>query len=359
MKNTNQVRVRDLLIGGGAPVSVQTMANADPHDHEALLSQLRRFEAAGADIARFTVPDIEAARELSRLAAMSSIPLVADIHFDYKCAVACAELGVDKIRINPGNIGSPDRVKAVADACRKAGVPIRIGVNGGSLQKDLLIKYGSPTPEALVESALLQAEMLEKYDFSDIVVSIKTSRTKDMIRACRLFREKCAYPLHLGVTEAGGGDAALVKGAIGIGSLLYDGIGDTLRVSLSDDPEKEIDAGLTILKALDLRGGVDVVSCPTCGRTQVDVISASRVLSDRYRAVKLPAGTKITAAVMGCVVNGPGEAREADVGIAGGKNEWLFFKKGEIIEKLSAGEALPRMISEIDRLVDSLRENRK
>lgn len=354
MMKTNQVRVRDLLIGGGAPVSVQTMSNADPHDYQALLAQLRRFEAAGADIVRFTVPDIDAARILSKLYEVSSVPVVADIHFDYKCALASAELGVDKIRINPGNIGSPDRVKAVADACRKANVPIRIGVNGGSLQKDLLAKYGSPTPEALVESALLQAEMLERFDFSDIVISIKTSRTLDMIRACRLFREKCAYPLHLGVTEAGGGDAALVKGSIGIGSLLADGIGDTIRVSLSDDPEKEVDAGLTILKALDLRGGVDIVSCPTCGRTQVDVISTSRFLYERYRAVKLPAGKKITAAVMGCVVNGPGEAREADLGIAGGKDEWLFFKKGEIIEKLPAGEALPRMIGELDAMIASL-----
>lgn len=354
MIKTNQIHVRDLLIGGGAPVSVQTMANADPHDHAALLSQLRTFEAAGADLARFTVPDIEAARELSRLCALSSIPLCADIHFDYTCAIACAELGVDKIRINPGNIGAPDRVKAVADACRKAKVPIRIGVNSGSLQKDLLWKYGSPTPEALVESALLQAQMLEQYDFTDIVISIKTSRTRDMIRACRLLREKCAYPLHLGVTEAGGGDAALVKGAIGIGSLLFDGIGDTLRVSLSDDPEKEIVAGLTILKALELRGGVDVVSCPTCGRTQVDVIRTSRALSDRYRNVKLPAGVKITAACMGCVVNGPGEAREADVGIAGGKNEWLFFKKGKIVDKIPAEEALPRMIAEIDSMIAAL-----
>ena len=313
----------------------------------------RAFEKAGADLARYTVPDREAASVLARLREVSRIPLVADIHFDYRLAVACAEAGIDKIRINPGNIGSPDRVRAVADACRKAGIPIRIGVNAGSLQKDLLEKYGSPTPEALVDSALAEAGMLERSGFSDIVISIKASSVPDMIRACRMLREKTDYPLHLGVTEAGGGNAALVKGSVGIGTLLAEGIGDTIRVSLSEDPVKEVEAGLLILKALRLRGGVDIVSCPTCGRTEVDVIEVSRALSARYGAVSLSPDRTVRAAVMGCVVNGPGEAREADVGIAGGKNQWLLFKKGEIVEKLPPEQALPRMISEIDRLLES------
>ena len=349
---SRRIMVRSLAIGGGAPVSVQTMANADPRDYGACLAQLRAFEAAGADLARFTVPDGDAASVLARLREVSRIPLVADIHFDYRLAVTCAEAGIDKVRINPGNIGSPDRVKAVADACRKAGVPIRIGVNAGSLQKDLLAKYGSPTPEALVESALQQAEMLERYDFSDIVISIKASSVPEMIRACRTLRERCDYPLHLGVTEAGGGEAALVKGSVGIGTLLAEGIGDTIRVSLSEDPVREVEAGLLILKALKLRGGVDVISCPTCGRTEVDVMEVSRALSARYGAVSLPPEKTIRAAVMGCVVNGPGEACEADVGIAGGKNQWLLFRKGEIADKLLPEEALPRMIFEIDRLLE-------
>ncbi|MBR5742269.1 MAG: flavodoxin-dependent (E)-4-hydroxy-3-methylbut-2-enyl-diphosphate synthase [Clostridia bacterium] len=345
--------VRDLPIGGGAPVSVQTMANADPRNYPDCLAQLRAFEEAGADLARFTVPDRESAAVLAKLREVSRIPLVADIHFDYRLAVLCAESGVDKIRINPGNIGDADRVKAVADACRKAGVPIRIGVNSGSLRKDLLAKYGSPTAEALVESAVTQAEMLERFDFRDIVISIKASSAPEMIRACRMMHEKTDYPLHLGVTEAGGGDAALVKGAVGIGTLLAEGIGDTVRVSLSEDPVKEVAAGLLILKALGLRGGVDVVSCPTCGRTEVDVMEVSRALSARYAKVALPPEKSVKAAVMGCVVNGPGEAREADVGIAGGKNEWLLFRNGEIREKLSPEEALPRMIREIDSLLAS------
>jgi len=350
---SKRILVRSLPVGGGAPVSVQTMANSDPHDFDACLSQLRAFEEAGADLARFTVPDREAVPVIARLREASRIPLVADIHFDYRLAVECAAAGVDKIRINPGNIGSPDRVKAVADACRRAGTPIRIGVNSGSLQKDLLEKYGSPTPEALVESALRQAEMLERFDFSDIVISIKASGAPEMIRACRMLHEKSDYPLHLGVTEAGGGEAALVKSAVGIGTLLSEGIGDTIRVSLSEDPVKEVAAGLLILKALKLRGGVDVVSCPTCGRTEVDVMEISRRLSLRYGRVSLPPEKTVKAAVMGCVVNGPGEAREADLGIAGGKNQWLFFRNGVIEEKLSPEEALPRMIFEIDRLLES------
>ena len=353
---TRRVTVGGLPIGGGAPISIQTMANADPHDFAACKAQLDRFTRAGADLVRYTVPDMEAARVLAKLREESSLPLVADIHFDYKLAVECAAMGIDKIRINPGNIGSADRVKAVADACRSAGVPIRIGVNGGSLHKDLLAKYGSPTPEALVESAVTQARELERFDFSDIVISIKTSRTRDMIEACRMLAAKTDYPLHLGVTEAGGGESALVKSAIGIGSLLGDGIGDTIRVSLSEDSEREVEAGILILKALGLLDGVDIVSCPTCGRTQVDVMGVSRRLSERYKAVRLPVGQTITAAVMGCAVNGPGEAREADVGIAGGKNEWLFFKNGAILEKLTAAEAEARLISEIDALIALRRE---
>ena len=350
---SRMVFVRSLPIGGGAPVSVQTMANASPHDFEACLAQLRAFEAAGADLVRYTVPDREAVPVLARLRELSRIPISADIHFDHRLAIACAEAGIDKIRINPGNIGSSDRVKAVADACRKAGVPIRIGVNAGSLQKDLLEKYGSPTPEALVESALSQAAMLERFDFSDIVISVKASSVPEMIRACRMLHEKSDCPLHLGVTEAGGGQAALVKGAVGIGSLLSEGIGDTIRVSLSEDPVREVEAGLLILKALKLRGGVDVVSCPTCGRTEVDVMEISRALSARYGSVSLPPDKAVTAAVMGCAVNGPGEAREADVACAGGKNQWLLIRKGRIEGKLLPEEALPRMIEEIDQLLQA------
>jgi len=351
---THPVKVRSLIIGGGAPISIQTMGNADPHNYEACLSQLRAFEDAGADLARFTLPDFEALPVLYKLREVSSIPLVADIHFNYKLAVEAAHAGIDKVRINPGNIGSADHVKAVADACRTAGIPIRIGVNAGSLEKGLLAKYGSPTPEALVESGLTEAQALERFDFHDIVISIKTSRTADMIKACRLMHERADYPLHLGVTEAGGGKMALVKSAVGIGTLLSEGIGDTIRVSLSEDPVREIEAGRMILQALDLRGGVDIISCPTCGRTQVDVMGVSAALSERYKKVILPAGKKITAAVMGCVVNGPGEAREADVGLAGGRDEWLYFEHGEVIEKVSPENAFARITSTIDRLVANL-----
>jgi len=348
---THPIKVRHLTIGGGAPVSIQTMANADPHNLEACLVQLRAFENAGADLARFTLPDMEALPVLYKLRETSRIPLVADIHFNHRLAVEAAHAGIDKIRINPGNIGSADRVKEVADACRTAGVPIRIGVNAGSLEKSLLSKYGSPTPEALVESGLTEAMALERFDFHDIVISIKTSRTADMIKACRLMHQKADYPLHLGVTEAGGGKMALVKSAVGIGTLLSEGIGDTVRVSLSEDPVREIEAGRMILQALDLRGGVDIISCPTCGRTQVDVIGVSAALSEKYKNITLSAGEKITAAVMGCVVNGPGEAREADVGLAGGKDEWLYFEHGEIKEKLPPHQALSRICDTIDRLI--------
>ncbi len=349
------VSVGGVRIGGDAPIAIQSMTNTSPYDVEATAAQILRLQEAGCDIVRVTVPDTDAAEAIPALRARGvRIPIVADIHFDYRVALRCAELGVDKIRINPGNIGDDDRVRQVADACRARGIPIRIGVNSGSLEKHLLAKYGAPTAEALCESALYHSKLLEKFSFEDIVISIKASTVETMIAANRLLASRCAYPLHLGVTEAGGGDIAMVKSAIGIGALLCDGIGDTLRVSLTDDPVEEIAAARRILDSLHIEGqsGMDIVSCPTCGRTQIDLIALSARFKEAVRAEGLDR-LPIKVALMGCIVNGPGEAREADVGIAGGRGEGLLFRRGEIVEKLPASELIPRLLAEIRAMRDA------
>lgn len=344
---SRKVKVGNIYIGGDAPVSVQSMLNRPASDIEGSVAQAIELEKAGCEIIRAAVPDMAAVELIAQLKKNLSVPVVADIHFDYRLALASLEAGVDKIRINPGNIGSMDRVRAVADACKAKQVPIRIGVNSGSLEKDILAKYGSPCAEALAESALNHASLLEQCDFRDIIISIKSSNVNIMAKAYRLVAEKCDYPLHLGVTEAGTHNMALIKSSIGIGSLLLDGIGDTIRVSMTDDPVKEVAAANGILKAIGMKTDcVDIVSCPTCGRTKIDLISLANEVEQRLSSCK----KNIKVAVMGCAVNGPGEAREADIGIAGGDGCALIFKKGEIICKVPENEAVERLITEIDKL---------
>lgn len=351
-RKTKRINVGKIAIGGDSPIAIQSMTNTDTHDKAATLAQIRSLEREGCDIVRITVPDAEAVSTIPYLKDQGvSIPVVADIHFDYKIAVACAEAGVDKIRINPGNIGSDDRVLAVVKACRAAGIPIRIGVNSGSLEKEILARYGAPTPEALAESALYHASLLERYDFNDIIISIKASDPYNMILANRILAQKCDYPLHLGVTEAGSKEMGSIKSAVGIGALLCDGIGDTVRVSLTDRPEEEIAAAKQIFNAIGLEGqrGMDIVSCPTCGRTKIDLIS---LVSQFERRAKEEGITNkpIKVAIMGCVVNGPGEAREADIGIAGGKGEAVLIRRGVIVEKIPEGDVVERLIEEIKKL---------
>ncbi len=343
---SRQVLAGGLPIGGGAPISVQSMLNIPSTDVEGSVRQAKALEKAGCDIIRAAIPDMDAVRLIPAIKEAVHIPLVADIHFDYRLALEAAAAGVDKIRINPGNIGSDDKVKAVADCCRQKGIPIRIGVNSGSVEKEILAKYGAPTPEALVESALYHVSLLEKYDFEDIVISIKSSTVDSMIRAYELCASKCAYPLHLGVTEAGTERMGLIKSAIGIGSLLQRGIGDTIRVSLTADPIEEVKAGIDILRALGLRKGPELVSCPTCGRTRIDLIRIAGEVEERLRSCTKP----IKVAVMGCVVNGPGEAREADIGLAGGRGEGLLFRKGEILRKVPEEELVDELMKEIEKL---------
>ncbi len=339
--------VGSVPVGGGAPVSIQSMLNTRTTDVEGSLKQLRALAAAGCQIARLAVPDREAAAGFAEIVKESPLPLVADIHFDYRLAILAAEAGAAKIRINPGNIGGEDRVKAVVDVCKDRHIPIRIGVNGGSLDKKLLEKYGHPTAEALVESAFQHLELLEKQGFYDTCVSMKSSTVPTMVAAARLFRSKCDYPLHIGVTETGPVRQGLIKSAMGIGALLLDGIGDTLRVSLTDDPVQEVYAALDILKAAGLRrDGVNIISCPTCGRTRIDLIGLVNRVDEALKDCKKP----ITVAVMGCVVNGPGEAREADIGIAGGDGCGLIFEKGQAVEKLPYDELLPALLKRIDEL---------
>ena len=324
-RKSNEVKIGNIKIGGLNPIAIQSMTNTETLDAAATVEQIRKMEEKGCDIVRISVPTLEAADTIVKIKESGiSIPIVADIHFDYKIALRCAELGVDKIRINPGNIGDDDRVKAVCKACKTRGIPIRIGVNSGSLEKHILAKHGAPTPEALCESALYHASLLEKFDFYNTVISIKASTVPDMIRANRLLAQACPYPLHLGVTEAGGGDRGMVKSAIGIGSLLCDGIGDTLRVSLTDDPVLEVDAAKKILRAVGMEGqsGMDIVSCPTCSRTKIELIPLVKRFEEAVKEAGLE-DVAIKVALMGCVVNGPGEAREADIGIAGGKGEGL------------------------------------
>ena len=341
---TKQVKAGNLLIGGGAPVSIQSMLNVKADNIECNILQAKSLEAAGCEIIRVSVPNLEAVRLISALKENVSVPIVADIHFDYKLALESVAAGVDKVRINPGNIGSDDKVKLVANACKSAGVPIRIGVNSGSFEKNILAKYGSPTPEAMVESGLYHISLLEKYDFDDIVLSLKSSNTQRMYDAYVLAAEKCRYPLHLGVTEAGTERMGIIKSAAGIGGLLLRDIGATIRISLTDDPVLEVKAAKDLLKSLGLRNdGIKFVSCPTCGRTSIDLIGLAKAAEERFANID----KNITVAIMGCAVNGPGEAREADLGIAGGDGCGLLFSHGEIIRKVPEEKLLDALYEEI------------
>ncbi len=345
MKRT--VNIGGVLVGGDNPISIQSMTNTDTRDVVKTVEQIKRLTEAGCEIVRSAVPDMEAAEAIKSIKKQIDIPLIADIHFDYRLALECIKNGIDKVRINPGNIGSIDRVKAVADAAKTKGIPIRIGVNGGSLEKDLLEKYGGPTADALVESALRHVEILDGVNFSDIVVSIKVSSVPVMIEAYRKFNEISDLPVHIGVTEAGTMRGGIIKSSIGLGTLLSEGIGNTMRVSLTADPVEEIYAAKDILKALEIRkSGVTLVSCPTCGRTRIDLIGIASEVEKRLANVD----KDIKVAVMGCVVNGPGEAREADIGIAGGNGEGLIFKKGEIIRKVPESAIIEELMAEIEKM---------
>ena len=344
---TRQISVGGVKIGGGAPVVIQSMLNTKTTDVAGSLAQIRALASAGCQIARLAVPNMASARGFAEICRESALPLVADIHFDYKLALAAAEGGASKIRINPGNIGGEDRVKAVVDVCKDKHIPIRIGVNGGSLEKELLEKYGHPTAQALVDSAFGHLELLEKYGFYDTCVSMKSSTVPTMVEACRLFRQQCDYPLHIGVTETGPVKQGLIKSAMGIGALLLEGIGDTIRVSLTDDPVEEVYAAKDILKAAGLRkDGVNIISCPTCARTQIDLIGLVNQVDEALKNCE----KSLTVAVMGCIVNGPGEAREADIGIAGGDGFGMIFEKGVQVEKLPYNELLPALLSRIEKL---------
>ena len=346
-KLTRKIMVGGVPVGGGAPVSIQSMLNTRTTDVDGCLAQIRALAAAGCEIARLAVPDMEAAEAFGAICAASPLPLVADIHFDYRLAIRAAENGAAKIRINPGNIGGEDRVRAVVEACGARGIPIRVGVNGGSLEPRLLEKYGRPTPEALVESAFGHIALLEKYDFHDICVSMKSSSVPLMIEAYRLFSERSDYPLHIGVTETGTARMGTIKSAMGIGALLCQGIGDTMRVSLTADPVQEVLTAKDILKAAGLRKtGVNIIACPTCGRTRIDLIGLANQVEQALAACEKP----ITVAVMGCVVNGPGEAREADIGIAGGDGCGILFVRGKQLKKLPYDELLPTLLEYIEKL---------
>ncbi|HOQ00542.1 MAG TPA: flavodoxin-dependent (E)-4-hydroxy-3-methylbut-2-enyl-diphosphate synthase [Acetivibrio clariflavus] len=346
-KKTRKVCVGGTFIGGDSPITVQSMTNTDTRDAASTINQIKMLEDAGCDIVRVAVPDIQAAEAIKEIKKAIKIPLVADIHFDYRLAIESIKSGADKIRINPGNIGDRDRVKAVVEAAKERKIPIRIGVNSGSLEKDIMAKYGGVTPEAMVESALGHARILEDLDFHDIVISLKASSVSMTIAAYRRMTEKSDYPLHIGVTEAGTVYQGTIKSAVGLGCLLAEGIGDTIRVSLTGDPVEEVWAGNEILKALGLKkGGVELVSCPTCGRCQVDLIDIASKIEESLSKVD----KDIKVAVMGCAVNGPGEAREADIGIAGGKGEVLLFKKGEIIRKIPQERAAEELLEEIYKL---------
>ncbi|MBR4241527.1 MAG: flavodoxin-dependent (E)-4-hydroxy-3-methylbut-2-enyl-diphosphate synthase [Eubacterium sp.] len=344
---SKKIKLGNTTLGGDSKILVQSMLNIPASDIEGSVKQAKELEEAGCEVIRFAIPDEKALALIEPIKEAVCVPLVADIHFDYRLAIGAAERGIDKIRINPGNIGDESRVKAVADICNQKQIPIRIGVNSGSLEKEILARYGSPTPEAMVESALYHASLLEKFDFDDIVISIKSSNVKTMIKAYETAAEKCDYPLHLGVTEAGTERMGIIKSSIGIGSLLAHGIGDTIRVSLTDNPVKEVYAAFDILKALGIKTDCPyLISCPTCGRTKIDLVSLAKQVEERLRNCKKP----IKVAVMGCVVNGPGEAKEADIGIAGGDGCGLIFKKGEILRKVDEKDLLDELMKEIDKL---------
>ena len=346
-RKSRKIKLGNTTLGGDSPVLVQSMLNVPSTNIDGSVAQAKALAAAGCQVIRFAIPDEAALDLIEPIKNAVDVPLVADIHFNYRLALGAAQRGIDKIRITPGNIGSDDRVKAVADICREKQIPIRIGVNSGSLEKHILAKYGAPTPEAMVESAMYHAALLEKFDFNDIVISIKSSNVPTMIAAYEMAAQRCDYPLHLGVTEAGTERMGIIKSAAGIGSLLCHGIGDTIRVSLTDDPVKEVFAAMDILKAIGLKNDSPyLIACPTCGRTRIDLVGLAKQVEEKLRDVHKP----IKVAVMGCVVNGPGEAREADIGIAGGDGEGLLFKKGQILRKVPENQLLTELMKEIDKL---------
>lgn len=346
-RKSRKIKLGNTTLGGDSPVLVQSMLNVPSTNIDGSVAQAKALAAAGCQVIRFAIPDEAALDLIEPIKNAVDVPLVADIHFNYRLALGAAQRGIDKIRINPGNIGSDDRVKAVADICREKQIPIRIGVNSGSLEKHILAKYGAPTPEAMVESAMYHAALLEKFDFNDIVISIKSSNVPTMIAAYEMAAQRCDYPLHLGVTEAGTERMGIIKSAAGIGSLLCHGIGDTIRVSLTDDPVKEVFAAMDILKAIGLKNDSPyLIACPTCGRTRIDLVGLAKQVEEKLRDVHKP----IKVAVMGCVVNGPGEAREADIGIAGGDGEGLLFKKGQILRKVPEDQLLTELMKGIDKL---------
>ncbi len=349
-RKTKSIKIKDLVIGGSSDILIQSMTNTDTLDYENTIKQIKLLADVGCDIVRITVPTIESAKTIKHIKdAGVKIPIVADIHFDYRVALECAKYGVDKIRINPGNIGESWKVKEVTDACKSEGIPIRIGVNGGSLEKHILSKYGSPTPDALAESAFYHVELLEKFGFYNTVISVKSSNVRNMILANRIIAKSCDYPIHLGVTEAGDSYSGLVKSCAGIGSLLCDGIGDTIRVSLTANPEDEIKAGKELLCSLGFynKGSIEVVSCPTCGRTKIDLIDLSSKFKEAIKSIDTH-GKHIKVALMGCVVNGPGEAKECDFGVAGGKGEAVLFRHGEIIGKIPENKIIEALLKEIE-----------
>ena len=352
-RNSNEVKIGNLKIGGNNPILVQSMLSVPSFDIENSVKQAIKLKKAGCEILRVAIPDMESVKLIDAIKNHVDIPLVADIHFDYKLALESVAAGIDKIRINPGNIGNEDKINAVAKACKNKNIPIRIGVNSGSVERKILAKYSAPTPEAMCESALYNAKLLEKFDFNDIVISIKSSSVNNMVKSYRLIAEKCSYPLHLGVTEAGTLTMGTIKSAIGIGSLLLDGIGDTKIVTLTDDPIEEVKAGFNILKALELRSrGITFISCPTCGRTRIDIIKIAKETQKLLQNNK----SSLKVAIMGCVVNGPGEAKEADIGIAGGDGYGIIFKKGKVFKKVEEENLVTELINEINIMTSEVQK---
>ncbi|HWP93392.1 MAG TPA: flavodoxin-dependent (E)-4-hydroxy-3-methylbut-2-enyl-diphosphate synthase [Thermodesulfobacteriota bacterium] len=345
---SRQIAIGKVKVGGGAPITVQSMTKTDTRDIPATVAEIKRLEAAGCDIVRLAVPDMEAAKSLGEIKKQVNIPIVSDIHFDYRLALEAIKQGVDGMRINPGNIGSKARIKAVVDAVKERGIPIRIGVNSGSLEKDILKKYGSPTAEALAESAFRHAEILEDLDFRDIKISVKSTDVMKMIRAYRIIAERTDYPLHLGVTEAGTIKMGTIKSSVGIGTLLAEGIGDTIRVSLTGDPVEEVYVGIDILRSLGLRkNGIELISCPGCGRLEIDLMKLVKDVEDRISEIELPRPIKV--AILGCVVNGPGEASEADIGIAGGRGKGMLYKDGKLVKSFKEEELVDQLVEEIGK----------
>ncbi|MCZ6555338.1 MAG: flavodoxin-dependent (E)-4-hydroxy-3-methylbut-2-enyl-diphosphate synthase [Candidatus Dadabacteria bacterium] len=349
-RNTRQIELGGIKIGGGAPITVQSMTKTDTRDIPGTVAQIKSLEKAGCDIVRLAVPDMDAAKSLGEIKKQTNIPIISDIHFDYKLALEAVKQGVDGMRINPGNIGSKYRIKAVVDAVRERGIPIRIGVNSGSLEKDILKKHGSPTAEALAESAFRHVEILEDLDFRDIKISVKSTDVKKMIASYRILAERCEYPLHLGVTEAGTYEMGTIKSSIGIGTLLADGIGDTIRVSLTGDPVDEVIVGFNILRSLGLRrNGIELISCPGCGRLEIDLMKLVKDVEDRITDINLPRPIKV--AILGCVVNGPGEASEADIGIAGGKGKGMLYKDGKLVRSFKEDQIVDELVKELKTFV--------